>query len=235
MGEIIAIPGFAEPFSSLSHLIGAVVFALLSVPMLLRARKRQRNLIAVAVFCFGAVSLLSISGVYHLLDPEGKPHNVVRLLDHAAIFVLIAGSFTPVHAILFQGIGRWGVLILIWAIAIVGITLKTLFFNSFAPGLGLGLYLGMGWIGLGTWLSLKQRFDFKFLQPLMWGGFAYSIGGILYGISWPNVVTGVIGPHEIFHIAVLAGLGFHWAFIYHIADREKDVPFAQAKLAIADS
>lgn len=218
MSSVIPIPGFTDPFSSLSHLFGALVFAALSVPMLLRAKGQTDRLVSVAFFCFGAVLLLSVSGVYHLLDPTGAAHGVLRRLDHAAIFVLIAASFTPAHVLLFRGWGKWGILTLVWTYAIVAIVLKTVFFQDVPPTLGLALYLGMGWIGLFTGISLWRRYGFQFMQPILWGGVAYTIGGVLEGLHWPVLVPGVIQWHECFHVAVLVGLTFHWAFTYNIAD-----------------
>jgi len=218
MADMIPIPGFADPFSSLSHLLGAVLFAGLTVPLVRRGAGNAGRVASLLVFCFGAVFLLSISGVYHLLDPNGTARLVLRRLDHAAIFVLIASSFTPVHVILFRGWSRWGVLLVIWAIAITGITLKSIFFDLVPPYLGLMLYLGMGWIGLGTGVALWRRYGFKFMQCILWGGLAYSIGGVLEILRWPVLIPGVFQSHEIFHVAVLLGLGFHWTFVYQIAD-----------------
>ena len=218
MSSVIPIPGFADPFSSLSHLFGALVFAVLSVPMLVRAKGRTDRVVSVAIFCFGAVLLLFISGVYHMIDSTGAARSVLQRLDHAAIFVLIAASFTPTHVLLFRGWGKWGILALVWIYAIVAISVKTVFFQEMPASLGLALYLGMGWIGLYTGVSLWHRYGFRFMQPILWGGVAYTIGGILEGFHWPVLVPGVIQWHECFHVAVLVGLTFHWAFIYHIAD-----------------
>src|SRR5690349_3983061 len=211
--SIIGIPGFADPVSSLTHLVGAGIFLILTFFLIRRGRGNALRMTSLAIFGFGAVFLLSISGVYHLLDREGMPRHVLQLLDHAAIFVLIAASFTPVHVILFRGVGRWGMLLLIWTFAAVAITIKSVFFNSMPDILGTGLYLGMGWIGLASGIPLWRRYGFAFVAPLLWGGIAYSIGAALDVLQWPVLVSGVIQPHEVFHLAVLVGLAFHWAFI----------------------
>ncbi len=214
---MIPISGFADPFSSLSHFSGAAVFAGLSIPLLVRAKGQFASWVSLAIFCAGAVLLLSISGAYHLLDHTSAARSVMQRLDHAAIFVLIAASFTPAHVILFRGWRRWGILTMVWTIAVVGISLKTLFFEQVSPKLGIALYLGMGWIGLYTTIALWRRNGFEFIRPMFWGGIAYSIGAILEGLHWPVLIPGVVQWHEIFHLAVLAGLGFHWAFNYHLA------------------
>ncbi len=218
MAETISIPGFSEPFSSLSHLLGAVVFLVLSVPLLKRGRGNTARTVSLLVFCVGTVILLSISGVYHLLDPAGNARYVLRRLDHAAIFVLIACSFTPIHIILLRGWRRWGVLLVMWTFAIVAIALKTIYFAELTPRQGLAMYLAMGWAGLYTVFLLWRRFGFEFILPAVYGGLAYSVGAVFENLHLPILLPGVIQWHEVFHVAVLIGLGFHWAFVFQIAD-----------------
>jgi channel protein (hemolysin III family) len=97
--------------------------------------------------------------------------------------------------------------------------LKTVYFDQISDNIGTAVYIGMGWIGLGSWLGLLKSHGFNFAQPIMWGGIAYTVGGIIDRLSWPVILSGVIQWHEVFHVAVLVGLGLHWAFVYSIADR----------------
>jgi channel protein (hemolysin III family) len=213
-----SIPGFADPFSSLSHLVGAGVFLALGVLLIRRGWGNAARTTSLIIFIIGSVALLSISGVYHMLDHDGTARKVMRALDHTAIFVLIACSFTPPHVILFRGIGRWGVLLLIWSYAAAAITFRAVFFDSSRHSVLLGLYLGMGWIGLVGGIALWRRLGYGFIAPVFWGGVAYSIGALLEAARWPTVIPGVIQAHEVFHVAVLIGLALHWSFIYGIAD-----------------
>ena len=215
---LTSIPGFADPFSSLSHLFGALVFLVLGVFLIRRGAGNAARVVSLLIFIAGSVLLLSVSGTYHLLDPSGPTREVMRLVDHAAIFILIACSFTPPHVILFRGPGRWGMLLLVWTFAVVAITLKCIYFRTMPDVVGLGLYLGMGWIGLIGGIALWRRLGFAFIAPIFWGGVAYSIGAVMEQVGWPTLLPGVIQPHEVFHIAVLIGLAFHWSFIYGIAD-----------------
>ena len=217
MYDIIPIPGFADPFSSLSHLLGAGVFAALSIPLLWRARHCRSAWTSEAVFAFSAVFLLTMSGVYHLMD-DGEAKTVMRRLDHAAIFVLIAASFTPAHIILFRGWKRWVILALVWLFAIVSITLKMVYFDEIQKSIGVSLYLIMGWIGTGTGILLWRQYGFRFMSPILLGGIAYSVGAVMQGIKWPVIIPGVVQWHELFHVLVLVGLSIHWAFNYRIAD-----------------
>ncbi len=216
--DIYPIPGFSHPVSSLTHLLGAGVFAVLGVFLLRRGRGNIARILSLGVFAFTCVFLLSMSGVYHLLTPGGLGHNVLQRLDHAAIFALIAGSFTPLHVTLFRGLWRWGVLLLIWALAATGITLKVIFFSAIPEWLSLALYLGMGWIGLASGIALGRRHGFAFIKPLLFSGLSYTLGGLLEFLRWPVIVPGVLGPHELFHGAVLAGIGFHWRFLWVTLD-----------------
>jgi channel protein (hemolysin III family) len=218
---MLSIPGFSDPVSSLSHLAGAAVFAVLGAFLIARGRGDARRVIALAVFVFSCVLLLSLSGVYHLLTPETAGRGVLLRLDHAAIFILIAGSFTPVHAILLRE--RWQQYLLagIWAAAITGLVLKTVYFDVMPPWLGLLMYLGLGWLGLISTIALARRFGLRFVLPLVWGAAAYTIGALSDFVGWPVLVAGVVGPHEVFHLAVLAGISFHWAFIRGIAAGEQ--------------
>jgi channel protein (hemolysin III family) len=218
---MLSIPGFSDPVSSLTHLTGAVVFAVLGGYLIARGRGDARRVISLAVFVFSCVLLLSLSGVYHLLTPETAARGVLMRLDHAAIFVLIAGSFTPVHVILLRE--RWQRYLLagIWVAAIAGLTLKTVYFDATPLWLGLVMYLGLGWLGVISTVALARRFGVRFVLPLVWGALAYTIGAVAEFLGWPVLVAGVIGPHEVFHLAVLAGISFHWAFIRRIASGER--------------
>ena len=172
--RVFSIAGFSDPVSSLSHLAGAMVFALLSIILLQRGRGDFGRMASLSVFAFSSVLLLSLSGVYHLLSPGTAGREVLQRLDHAAIFVLIAGSFTPVHAILFRGAWRWGMLAGIWAAAITGLVLKTVFFATLPEWFGLLMYLGLGWMGVISALALGRRHGWRSVQLLVWGALAYT-------------------------------------------------------------
>jgi len=218
---MLSIPGFSDPVSSLTHLAAAGAFAILGFFLIARGRGDARRMVSLALFAFSCVLLLSLSGVYHLLSPGTAARSVLLRLDHAAIFVLIAGSFTPVHAILLRDRWHWHLLAWIWGAAIVGLTLKTVYFDTVPPWLGLVMYLGLGWLGLISTIALARRFGVRFVLPLVWGALAYTLGAVAEFLGWPVLVAGVVGPHEIFHLAVLAGISFHWAFIYRIAGAER--------------
>ncbi|NVJ59860.1 MAG: hemolysin III family protein [Gammaproteobacteria bacterium] len=211
--SIIPIPGFSEPFSALSHLVAAGVFLLFGCRLVKYTKHMPVRVITVSIYVFSVVFLLSMSGVFHLLEPGSPERAVLQRLDHAGIFVLIAGTFTPIHAILFSGFWSWGFLLFIWAIAITGLTLKTIFFNELAEWIGLMIYIGLGWLGIISGFLTHRLHGFKVIKPLLYGAFAYTIGAVMEFIRFPIIFDGVIGPHECFHIAVIAGIAWHWQFI----------------------
>jgi channel protein (hemolysin III family) len=218
--QLYNLPGFHEPFSAISHLLGAAVFAVLGCLLLVRGRSNPAGLPYLAVYAVSVVLLLSLSGVYHMMVRGGTAHRVMERLDHSAIFVLIAGSFTPIHGILFHGWLRWGPLILIWLLAITGITLKAVFLDDIPNWLGSTLYVAMGWLGLFGGVQLGRRFGFNYIKPLVIGGVAYSIGAIVDSVPGVVLVPGVIHPHELHHIAALMGVFWQWLFIWQIAKGE---------------
>ena len=218
---MLSIPGFSDPVSSLTHLAGAVVFAILSAFLIARGRGDARRVMSLVVFAFSCVLLLSFSGVYHLLSPGTTARGVLMRLDHAAIFVLIAGSFTPVHVILLRDRWQWHLLACIWIAAIAGLVLKTVYFDAMPAWLGLLMYLGLGWQGVISTVALARRSGVRFVLPLVWGALAYTIGAVVDFQGWPVLIAGIVGPHEVFHLAVLAGISFHWAFILGIAGDDR--------------
>lgn len=211
-----AIPGLREPVSSLSHLLGAAVFSVLAYFLVRRGRGRWNRTASLAIFALATLLTLSLSSVYHLL-PSGTARRVLLRLDVASVFVLIAGTFTPIHLILFTGRSRWLPLLLMWCAATAGLTLRIVFFEHLSSGVGTLLFLLMGWGGGLTGVVLLRRYGLAFILPLVWGGLSYTPGAVALGFPGLVLIPGVVGRHEIWHATVLAGLGFHWQFAFRFA------------------
>ncbi|UCE89307.1 MAG: hemolysin III family protein [Pseudomonadota bacterium] len=201
----------------MTHLLGAGVFFVLGITSLYRYRGAASRTVALSVFVTGVTFALAMSGVFHLLSHGTTGREVLQRLDHAAIFFLIAATFTPVHVMDFRGVSRWGILLAIWAAAIAGIVLKSIFFNDIPEWLSVTLYLGLGWAGaLSAWL-LFRRFGIEYIKPLIYGALAYTVGATMEFARFPVLVPQVIGPHELFHIMVLVGVAMHWWFVHRVA------------------
>ena len=219
LAETIPIPGFSDPVSSISHLVGLVVFGFLG-PILIRKGRGNRARVACLVTLYVSTEfLLAMSMTYHLLTPGTFARDqVLGRLDHAAIFVLIAGTLTTAHGITFFGWQRWVYITLVWIFAAIAIPIKIIFFREIPELLSLAIYLGFGWVGLVSGVLLYRRYGLRFIAPVLLGGIAYSVGAVAEYVRSPQLISGVFGHHEFFHIMVLVGLGLHWWFIWEIAD-----------------
>jgi channel protein (hemolysin III family) len=225
MEKWYSIGGFNDPMSSISHLTGLVVFFVLSIFMLRSAWNSRLRFWFSFVYAFAVVLMLSMSFVYHMFEPGSTVRAVMVRLDVASIFILIAATFTSIHGILFTGWKRWGILTAIWTIAVTGLTLRTIFFDSVPGAAGIGIFLAMGWIGAFSAYLLYHDYGWSVVKPVIWGGIFYSVGAIIDAAKGPILIPLVWGSHESFHLFVLAGLGMHWSLIAKLAEGSL-VPFS---------
>ena len=209
-----SIPGFCEPVAALSHLAGALVFGLLSLALLGRGWGDRRRVLALAVFAFSGVLLLLLSGIYHMQSEGTAAREILGRLDRAAIFVLIAGTHTPIQGFFFRGTARWAVLAGMWTLVAIGIVLFSVLFPGLPDGLGTAIYLALGWLAGSFGLVVWHRYGTRKIWPLIVGGLTYTVGAILMTVEWPTLIPGIFGPHELWHVSVLAALSLHWAFLF---------------------
>jgi channel protein (hemolysin III family) len=208
-----AIPGFCQPISSLSHLAGAGVALLAAVPLIRLAGRNPSRRLAVAVYAVCVVATLGISGTYHLLSRGCAARSVMQRIDYLAIWLLIAGTFTAVHGVMFEGRWRSGMLGCIWSYALCAGLLQVFRFDLFSGVWGLVLYLGLGWVGVLSVFKLGRLIGFRTVRPIWYAGIAYSAGAVLEACGYPTLISRWVGPHEIFHFAVIVGVALHWVFI----------------------
>jgi hemolysin III len=202
-----------QPVSAGTHLFWCL-WAVYATGLLWRLcrgdRKRQ-----LAVGCFGLsmVLLYAASGVYHTI-PAGLPRLIesFRRLDHSMIYVLIAGTYTPVYAVIFHGQQRVVLLSLVWSLAAAGIACKWLL--PFPPyALGVALYIAMGWVGLISIVPLIRAIGLRGMGWALAGGVLYMIGGVCDALRWPVLYPGVVGSHEVLHVLDMGGTFIHVFFI----------------------
>jgi hemolysin III len=208
-----------EPVNGLTHAAGGVL-AVVGLGVLLATAAstgRLDQLLAFGIFGLSLVALYAASALYHLLPLS--PAGVARLrrLDHMTIFVLIAGTYTPFCVLALDGGWRWGLLALIWSLALCGVMLKLRWMDA-PRWLSVALYLGMGWIAVIAASELLRAVPPGGIAWVLSGGLVYSAGALAYGLKRPNPVPGVFGFHEVWHIFVLAGSACHfWAVLHYIA------------------
>lgn len=212
------ILGFTEPFSSWTHLCAALVFLCLGVISLAKRVTILAHFGSIAVFTVCCVFLLLMSGLYHSLPQHSQSRELLCHLDHAGIYLLIAGTFTAIHNTLFRGWLRFGAIRIIWLLVVSGITLKMIFYQHIPEELDLAIYLSLGWMGIISGVAIVNLYGFTFVKPLLYGGLAYTAGALIEFFWQPQLIPGVIGPHECFHIAVLIGITCHFVFIQRCLD-----------------
>ncbi len=202
-----------DPLSSFSHLLGACVFLFGTVGLVLKGfltAKPTELLVAAAIFGCSLVMLYSASAVYHFVSSTERVNMLLRKLDHAMIYVLIAGSYTPVILRFYPPEKASLFTIIIWSIALAGIAIKLLWFS--APRLlYTGLYLLMGWFILVD-LSALNSMSAPAIALLVGGGVAYTTGGVIYGIKKPNF-SPKFTHHDFFHMFVLLGSLCHYLLV----------------------
>ena len=213
MGNI-EIFGFSDPLSSWSHFLASLGFAVASFFLIRKGRGNTARVVSLVVYSFSLVFLFSMSGTFHLLERGGDARAVLQRLDHAGIWVLIAGTFTPTHVILFRGPWRWLILGLVWTFAITGLVLEVVFFDSIPEAIVLSMFLGLGWMGALTGYKFYTSYRGESMKYLTLGGVFYSLGAIIDFARWPILIPHLLGSHEIFHIFVVAAAVSHWLFIY---------------------
>jgi hemolysin III len=200
-------------------LAGGLLACVGVVVLLARAASAGRadQIVAFGIFGLSLIALYAVSALYHLLalSPAGVAR--LRRLDHMMIFVLIAGTYTPFCLLALDGVWRAGLLILAWGFALCGILLKLLWMGA-PRWLSVALYLGMGWGALIAAPALFQAVPPGGMAWVLGGGFIYSVGAIVYGLRRPNLVPGVFGFHELWHLFVVAGSACHfWAVLHYVA------------------
>jgi hemolysin III len=205
-----------EPFNGASHLVG-LLLAVAGTVLLLRMAHGPSELLAFGVYGATLILLYSASTLYHMLSLPERPLRALRTLDHIAIYLLIAGTYTPVALITLNGRLGWTLLAAVWLIALAGTVFK-LFFLDAPVWLSTGTYLAMGYLALVAVVPLARAVSFGGMAWLIAGGLAYTMGAVIYARQRPDPFPGRFGHHEIWHLLVLAGSGCHFAFmLYHVA------------------
>ena len=206
-----------EPGSALTHFIAMLLALCAAVPLLVRAAVHSgvKSLTAMTVFMISMVLLYAASTIYHSVNCSGRILRIFRKMDHMMIFILIAGTYTPVCLLTLPMPSGLMLLAAVWGIALVGIFIKG-FWITCPKWFSSVLYIAMGWSCLSV---LGQLFSLLPLHAFLWllaGGLIYTAGGIIYALRLPlfDARHPMFGLHEIFHLFVMAGSLCHFVFMF---------------------
>lgn len=202
-----------DPMSALTHFIGflGVIPAFI---FLLEKAETKLQMVGFVVFGISLMLLYGASTIYHTLKLSAEKTAILRRIDHMMIFVLIAGTYTPICLVTLAG--KWGTILLaaIWGIAIAGVFMK-IFWMGAPRWLSTTIYVVMGWLSLTAFVPLMNAVGWGGFGMLLGGGIAYTVGALIYALKKPNLaILKNFGFHEIFHVFVMIGSAFHIAFMF---------------------
>ena len=206
-----------EPGSAITHYIGMLLSLIAAAPLLVKAEISgiPSALTAMAIFILTMILLYAASTIYHTLDVKAGVLKVFRKLDHMMIFVLIAGTYTPICLLVLKGRIGMIMLALVWGMAVVGMVLKA-FWVTCPKWFSSIIYIAMGWICLLVFPTLLRDLKTPAFLWLLAGGILYTVGGVVYALRLQafNCVHKYFGSHEIFHLFVMAGSFCHFVVMY---------------------
>lgn len=207
-----------DPGSAITHFIGMLMAFFAAVPLIFKAHQQSEPVytISLIIFIVSMFLLYTASTVYHTFNSKSERINrILKKFDHMMIFVMIAGSYTPICLVVLGGKLGIGMLILIWSLAIMGILLKA--FWVYCPKwVSSVIYIAMGWTCLLAFAPLFNTLPKDAFLWLLAGGIVYTIGGVIYALKLPifNSRHKNFGSHEIFHLFVLGGSVCHFILMY---------------------
>lgn len=206
-----------DPGSALTHFIGMLLALFAAIPLLIKASHTpdHTHVATLAIFIISMILLYSASTTYHTLDISPKVNQTLRKIDHMMIFVLIAGTYTPVCIEILGGKTGWSMLALVWGIAAIGILINALWITC-PKWFSSLIYIAMGWICVLAFSKIVAALPPAAFGWLLAGGIIYTVGGVIYALKLPffNNRHKYFGSHEIFHLFVMGGSLCHYIMMY---------------------
>lgn len=216
-GGIIMKQNVKDPGSALTHFIGMVLAILAAAPLLIKAafHADRLHVAALAIFIVSMILLYTASTVYHTFDISEQANKLLRKIDHMMIFILIAGTYTPICLIVLGNPDGYRLLALVWGIAAAGILVNALWINC-PKWFSSTIYIAMGWICVTAFRQIIRALTPGAFGWLLAGGIIYTAGGIIYALKLPifNSRHKNFGSHEIFHLFVMGGSFCHYMVMY---------------------
>ena len=206
-----------EPGSAITHFIGMIFAIFSTIPLLIKGSSSNNpsTSFALGIFMLSMILLYGASTTYHSLTVKDKVLKVFRKIDHMMIFVLIAGSYTPVCLIVLNNTQGYQLLALVWGIALFGMLIKALWITC-PKWFSSVIYIAMGWVCVLVFGKLINTLSTAAFAWLLAGGIVYTIGGVIYALKLPifNSKHANFGSHEVFHLFVMGGSLCHFIFMY---------------------
>lgn len=206
-----------EPGSAITHFIAMMLTVFAAVPLLIKAgiSAGELNFVSMVIFVSSMILLYGASATYHSVNLTGKSLRFFKKIDHMMIFVLIAGSYTPVCLTVLDEQLGYQMLALVWGIAVVGMLIKA-FWVTCPKWFSSLIYISMGWVCVLVFGQLWNTLPTAAFLWLLVGGIIYTVGGIIYALKLPifNSKHKDFGSHEVFHLFVMGGSICHFIFMY---------------------
>jgi hemolysin III len=207
-----------RPWSAITHGAGAVLALLGAVLLLVRAGLTGGtawHMVSFSLYGASMVALYTASTLYHCVNASVRGRLALRKLDHASIYFLIAGTYTPICLVPLRGPWGWSLFGVIWGLALLGVALSLLWINA-PRWVTAGIYLFMGWLVVVAIYPMVRTLPLQGLVWLVLGGVLYTIGGVLYALKWPGRNNPRFGCHEVFHLFILLGSLCHFLLMYQV-------------------
>lgn len=201
-----------EKFSTYSHLLGTILAIIGWIILLAFGHPTFRESLSISIYSISSVFLFVSSTVFHATKRKENEISFARKMDHIAIFIMIAGSYTPLC--MFYLPNPWNIIILIaqWSMVILGIITKLIILNT-PSWITISVYLFQGWMIVIALKPLSLAISTAQMILLFMGGILYSVGAIIYALQKPNPFPGIYGHHEIFHTLILIAAFLHFTVI----------------------
>ncbi|MCG3139712.1 MAG: hypothetical protein HDKAJFGB_00630 [Anaerolineae bacterium] len=201
-----------DPVSGLMHLAAAAAAALGLALLVYLGRDSVSKQTTLVIYGLSVIAMFAASATYHLVNASPATLQFLRKLDHSAIYLIIAGTYTPICLYFFTGFWQWGMVALIWLFALVGILVKLVFLHA-PRWLTVVIYLVMGWLGLVAIPEMVNVMPPGAIAWLLAGGFFFTLGALVYALKKPDWYPNVFGFHELWHIFVILGVLCHFILI----------------------
>lgn len=201
-----------DPVSGLMHLAAAAAAALGLALLVYLGRDSVSKQTTLVIYGLSVIAMFAASATYHLVNASPATLQFLRKLDHSAIYLIIAGTYTPICLYFFTGFWQWGMVALIWLFALVGILVKLVFLHA-PRWLTVVIYLVMGWLGLVAIPEMVNVMPPGAIAWLLAGGIFFTLGALVYALKKPDWYPNVFGFHELWHIFVILGVLCHFILI----------------------